>query len=51
MRGRKIGGKLDVNFSHTPTVAVAITLKKMFLDLSCGNIFKGLCLNLSSTRY
>lgn len=49
--GRKIGGKLDANFSHSLSVAVPVTLKKMFLDLSCGNIFKTLCLNLSSTRY
>lgn len=40
IRGRNIGGKLGVNFSHSPSVAVRVTLKKMFLDLSCGNILK-----------
>lgn len=38
IRDRKIEGKLDAYFSPSLSGAVVVTLKKMFLDVTCGNI-------------
>ena len=38
IRDRKFEGQLDANFSRSLSAAAAVTLKKIFLDLSCGDI-------------